>query len=70
MIENIYLEVLHVPSDGRPAPETLKQSKWRNKRAAIAERIERLREEVIEMEQEELERQFFKDDPDRPVLRK
>jgi len=43
--------------DGTPAPPSRKQIVWMTKRQQTEERIQRLREEVMEMEQKELERQ-------------
>ncbi|ELR17898.1 uncharacterized protein ACA1_206350 [Acanthamoeba castellanii str. Neff] len=45
------------------APPSRKQIVWMTKRQETEERIQRLREEVMEMEQKELERQsFYKDE--------
>jgi hypothetical protein len=45
-----------VVSDGTPAPTTRTQAVWQTKREETNARIQRLREEVMEMEQKELER--------------
>jgi len=42
-------------ADGTPAPTTRKQRTWQIQRQKTAARINRLRKEVIEMEQKELE---------------
>lgn len=47
----------NVRLDGTPAPPSRKQIVWMTKRQETEERIQRLREEVMEMEQKELERQ-------------
>ena len=47
----------NVRLDGTPAPPSRKQIVWMTKRQQTEERIQRLREEVMEMEQKELERQ-------------
>lgn len=53
----------NVRLDGTPAPPSRKQIVWMTKRQETEERIQRLREEVMEMEQKELERQsFYKDE--------
>jgi hypothetical protein len=50
----IYLACL--VSDGTPAPTTRRQVVWQTKREEEEARIQRLREEVMEMEQKELDR--------------
>jgi hypothetical protein len=49
----------NVRLDGTPAPPSRKQIVWMTKRQETEDRIQRLREEVMEMEQKELERQSF-----------